>query len=90
MEGKDSSTLRVQRYRQRKRGEYTRLDIFIQPRASWRLKKLAKAWGISRAKVIDRLILEADEKYRAILFPDDDVSGNTTDQADQADPTVKK
>jgi hypothetical protein len=77
----DSSTLRVQRYRQRKR-EYTRLDIFIQPRASWRLKKLAKAWGVSRAKVIDRLILEADGRYREILFPDleDDVSGNTTEQ----------
>ena len=84
----DCSTLRVQRYRQRKR-EYTRLDVHIQPRASWRLKRLAKAWGVSRARVIDRLLLEADEKYREVLFPDIDeyVSGNT---AEQADPAVKK
>jgi hypothetical protein len=84
----DCSTLRVQRYRQRKR-EYTRLDVHITPRASWRLKRLAAAWGVSRARVVDRLILEADEKYQSVLFPDleDDVSGNTADQADQA---VKK
>lgn len=84
----DCSTLRVQRYRQRKR-EYTRLDVHITPRASWRLKRLAKAWGVSRARAIDRLILEADERYQAILFPDldADVSGNATEQADQA---VKK
>jgi hypothetical protein len=58
------------------------LDVHITPRASWRLKKLASAWGVSRAKVIDRLILEADDRYREILFPDleDDVSGNTTEQ----------
>jgi hypothetical protein len=36
--------------------------------AGWRLRKLAAAWNVSRAAAVDRLILEADQRYRAILF----------------------
>ncbi|MEE4609086.1 MAG: hypothetical protein V2L15_09375 [Desulfobacteraceae bacterium] len=42
----------------------------MSPKASRRLKKLAAAWKMSRPAAIERLILEADERYQEILFPD--------------------
>jgi hypothetical protein len=64
------STERVKRFRQRQKGERTRMEAYLSPKASWRLKKLAAAWNVSRPVAIERLILEADERYQEILFPD--------------------
>jgi len=61
---------RMRKFRQRQRAERTRIDGWISSSASWRLKKLAAAWGVSRGAVIDRLLLEADSRYQEILFPD--------------------
>jgi len=60
---------RVNHYRRQKKAEGQRLDVFICTKASWRLAALAKSWSCSPGKVIERLILEADEKYSDILFP---------------------
>ncbi len=65
-----TSTERVKRFRQRQKGERTRMEAYLSPKASWRLKKLAAAWKVSRPAAIERLILEADERYQEILFPD--------------------
>ena len=59
---------RVQAYRQRHR-EKRRLDGYVSSSASWRLTRLAQAWNCSPAAAIERLILEADERYQDILFP---------------------
>ena len=65
-----TSTDRVRRFRQRQRQERTRIDGWITSSASWRLSALAAAWGVSKAGVVDRLLIEADERYRAVLFPE--------------------
>jgi hypothetical protein len=65
-----TSTERVKRFRQRQKGERTRMEAYLSPKASWRLKKLAAAWKMSRPAAIERLILEAEERYQEILFPD--------------------
>jgi hypothetical protein len=52
----------------RKKQEGRRLDGYVSSSASWRLDDLSKAWNCSMAGVVERLILEADEKYRDILF----------------------
>ncbi|MDY0311366.1 MAG: hypothetical protein RBR20_04500 [Desulfobacterales bacterium] len=65
-----TSTDRVKRFRQRRKGETTRMEAYLSPKASWRLKKLAAAWKVSRPAAIERLILEADERYHETLFPD--------------------
>ncbi len=54
----------------RRKQEGRRLDGYVNSSASWRLKKLADAWGLSIAGVVERLTAEADEKYSAILFPE--------------------
>ncbi len=54
----------------RKKQEGKRLDGYINNSASWRLKKLSETWGCSLAGAVERLALEADEKYSDILFPD--------------------
>jgi hypothetical protein len=46
------------------------MEAYLSPKASWRLKKLAAAWKVSRPAAIERLILEADERYQETLFPD--------------------
>lgn len=46
------------------------LDGYVGSSASWRLKKLSEEWECSLAGVIERLVLEADEKYSDILFPE--------------------
>lgn len=53
----------------RRKQEGRRLDGYIDNSASWRLKKLSDAWGCSLAGAVERLILEADEKYSTVLFP---------------------
>ena len=52
------------RYNQQK----ARLDLYVNASAEWRLDKLAKEWNCSRAGVVERLLVEADEKYNDILF----------------------
>ena len=64
---KDSQS-RVKAWRGKQEGR--RLDGYINNSASWRLSKLAKAWGCSLAGAVERLILEADEKYIDVLFPE--------------------
>lgn len=65
-----SSTERVRALRQRRRREGTRVDAYIGDKASWRLTALAKAWRCSRGDVLDRLLIEADERYEDVLFPE--------------------
>ena len=65
----DSVAGRVEAYRQRRRAEGRRSEIYLSDSASWRLLTLSKAWGCNRSKAVDRLIMEADERYRDILFP---------------------
>lgn len=54
----------------RKKQEGRRLDGYIDSPASWRLTRLAEAWGCSLAGAVERLVLEADERYSDILFPE--------------------
>ncbi len=54
----------------RKKQEGIRLDGYVNSSASWRLKKLSKEWSCSLAGVVERLVLEADEKYYNIVFPE--------------------
>lgn len=54
----------------RTKQEGRRLDGYINSSASWRLKKLADSWGCSLAGAVERLVLEADEKYEEVLFPE--------------------
>ncbi|MFA7382851.1 MAG: hypothetical protein WC001_05325 [Desulfurivibrionaceae bacterium] len=65
----DQASERVDAYRKRKQAEGRRLDIFLLNQASWRITALAKAWDCSRGAAIERLIMEADQKYESILFP---------------------
>jgi hypothetical protein len=64
---KDSQS-RVKAWRGKQEGR--RLDGYINNSASWRLQKLAKVWGCSLAAAVERLILESDEKYHEVLFPE--------------------
>jgi hypothetical protein len=57
---------RVQAWRKKQEGR--RLDGYVNNSASWRLDKLAEAWGCSLAGVVERLALEADGQYKDILF----------------------
>lgn len=66
----ENSTARVAAWRQKQRLKKCRLDGFVNYEASWRLKALADVWGCSRSSVVERLILEADEKYGDLLFPE--------------------
>jgi len=66
----ESDQARVQAWRQDKRHSGRRLDCHVNDSASWRVKRLAKVWGCSMGAVVERLILEADEKYSDILFPE--------------------
>lgn len=59
---------RVKSFRKRKQAEGRRLDIYISTSAGWCLTTLAEAWGCSYAKVVERLLLEADQRYGEILF----------------------
>jgi len=65
----DQASERVNAYRKRKLAEGRRLDIFLHSKASWRITALAKAWDCSHGVAIERLIMEADQKYETILFP---------------------
>jgi uncharacterized protein YceH (UPF0502 family) len=56
---------RVKAWRSKQTG--SRLDVYVHRSASWRLKKLAKTWGCSLAIVVERLAMEADERYGDIL-----------------------
>lgn len=62
---------RIQAFRKRKLSEGRRFDIYISDKASWRLTKLSKAWGCSRGDAINRLLIEADDRYESILFPEE-------------------
>lgn len=61
---------RVRNYRQRQRAEGTRIDGYVSSSASWRLTALAESWKCSRAAAIERLIMEADDRYRGIVLPE--------------------
>jgi len=61
-------TAKVQAWRKKQEGR--RLDGYINSSASWRLKRLSEVWGCSLAMAVERLVLEADDKYSDILFPE--------------------
>jgi hypothetical protein len=60
---------RIAAYRRRKAREGQRLDVHINVEAAWRLDRIVKAWGGTAIKAIERLILEADQRYESNLFP---------------------
>ncbi len=60
----------VKAFRKRRSEECWRHDVYISYSAHHRLVSLTKAWGCTPAKAIERLIMEADEKYQEILFHD--------------------
>lgn len=49
-----------------------RVDLYLQSSAYWRLKKLAEIWDCSLAGAVERLAIEADEKYEDLLFDADE------------------
>lgn len=59
---------RVSAWRQKQ--ERRRLDIYVDSSTSWRIDRLANEWGCSLSAVVERLTIEADEKYSNILFPE--------------------
>ncbi len=59
---------RVRAWRQKQ--ERRRLDLYVDSSTSWRLDRLAKEWGCTLAAVVERLTMEADEKYEGLLFPE--------------------
>lgn len=63
----DAARLRAWKKEQKLSGR--RLDCHIGDQASWRIGRLAQAWGCSLAAAVERLILEADAQYGDILFP---------------------
>lgn len=64
----EDAQARVMAWRKKQTGR--RLDGYVNSNASWRLTKLANAWGCSIAGVVERLAIEADERYSGILFPE--------------------
>jgi hypothetical protein len=67
---------RVQAFRRRKKADGRRIDAYINTKASYRLTVLSKAWDCSIGEVIERLLMESDERYGDIFHPDNYVSGN--------------
>lgn len=65
-----STAARVAAHRATKRDVGRRVEVFLTNSASWRLTSLAAAWGMSKSDAMNRLILEADDRYRADLFPE--------------------
>ena len=61
---------RLRAFRERKQAEGRRFDIYVSTKASWRLTKLSKAWRCSRGDAIERLLMEADQRYTGIMFPE--------------------
>lgn len=67
----ENSGERLKAFRKKKKAEDLRkVEVFISPSASWRLAVLAKAWRVSKSGVVERLLLEADQRYRDIIFED--------------------
>jgi len=67
----NDSAARVRDYRKRMNKETTRYDIYIGISASNKITRLAKQWDYTISQAIEKLILEADLKYKDILCPDD-------------------
>lgn len=61
---------RVQAFRSRKKADGRRIDAYISTDAGWRLTALSKAWDCSIREVIERLLIESDQKYEDVLFPE--------------------
>ena len=65
-----TSTERGREYRQRQRQDRSRIDGYISASAARRLKDLATAWGISQSAVVERLLMEADDRYWFVFSSD--------------------
>lgn len=61
---------RMKAFRRRKNKELYRIDIYVSYSANNRIEALSKAWGCSKGEVVNRLVLEADQRYEDILFPE--------------------
>jgi hypothetical protein len=59
---------RVKAFRKRKDRESCRIDCYVSYGASNRIDSLSKLWNCSKGDTIDRLIMEAAEKYDNTLF----------------------
>jgi len=60
----------VKAFRKRRSKECWRHDVYISYSAHHRLVSLAKAWDCIPSKAIERLILEAEQRYKDIMFPE--------------------
>lgn len=61
---------RIKAFRRRKSLEKSRIDAYVSITAYNRISDLSQAWGCSKSDVIERLVMEASEAYRDILFPE--------------------
>lgn len=66
----EASKDRIKAYRRRKSLETCRVDAYLSITAYNRISDLSKAWGCSKGAVVERLVMEASEAYRDILFPE--------------------
>ena len=55
----------------KKINEKRRTELYLSSSAGWRLKALTDAWGLTRSQTIERLLHEADDRYKDILFEPD-------------------
>ena len=65
----NNDAIKISIWRKRASLDKRRIELSINHSASWRLEALAQEWDVSRSAVIERLIMEADERYQNILFP---------------------
>lgn len=65
----ESDKARARSWRKEKMASGRRLDLHVGDQASWRVKRLAQAWGCSLSAAVERLILESDTRYSDVLFP---------------------
>lgn len=63
---------RIKAFRKKKDRESCRIDCYVSYGASNRIESLSKFWNCSKGDTIDRLIMEAAEKYDDILFSHSD------------------
>lgn len=61
---------RSKAWKETKKHEGRRLDLFVSPSVSWRIRKLSKVLGLTMSATVERLLIEACEKYPDQLFED--------------------
>ncbi len=78
----------VKAFRKRRSKEGWRHDVYISYSAHHRLVSLTKAWGCTPSKAIERLILEAEQEYKDIMFPESPEENLWSDQNKEIDYSI--